>query len=134
MPEDTLENEINAAHSKHRWLGSIEVSTQAIITVTGRSVSAIAGIVGVATRKLRYGAAELLPPERYNQGIDVQFSGDQMTVEVHVIVEHGMKIANLAYQAMDAVHHDLEEMLGVPVVRVYVIVQGLRTPSSQLAS
>ncbi|HEY7347518.1 MAG TPA: Asp23/Gls24 family envelope stress response protein [Ktedonobacterales bacterium] len=106
--------------------GKIEVSPQAIGTIAGRAVSECYGVVGIAGKRLRNGAAELLPAERYHQGIEVQFSNEQIIIDLYVVLEYGLRISEIAHNIMGNVKFAVEKMLGVPVVQVNVNVQGLR--------
>lgn len=106
--------------------GSIEVAPQAIATIAGRAVLESPGIVGIAGRHLRFGGAEMLPPEHFGQGIDVRFIGERIAIDLHVVVEYGLRIADVAHEAMVRVKIAVEQMLGLPVVQVNIIVQGLR--------
>lgn len=106
--------------------GKIEVSPQAIGTIAGRAVSECYGVVGIAAKRLHNGMAELLPAERYHQGIEVQFSNDQIIIDLYVVLEYGLRISEIAHNVMGNVKFAVEKMLGVPVVQVNVNVQGLR--------
>ena len=106
--------------------GKIEVSPQAIGTIAGRAVTECYGVVGIAAKRLRNGAAELLPAERYHQGVEVQFSNDQIIIDLFVVLEYGLRISEIAHNIMSNVKFAVEKMLGMPVVQVNVNVQGLR--------
>jgi uncharacterized alkaline shock family protein YloU len=106
--------------------GKIEVSPQAISTIAGRAVSECYGVVGIAGKRLRGGMAELLPEERYQQGIEVQFNNEQIIIDLYVVLEYGLRISEVAHNIMGSVKFAVEKMLGVPVVQVNVNVQGLR--------
>ncbi len=106
--------------------GTIEVAPKAIATMAGRAALAIPGVVGIAGRTLRFGGAELLPPERFSNGIIVRFAEDRITIQMYLIIEHGQRITDVAHQAMVAAKAAVEQMLGLPVVRVNITVQGLR--------
>lgn len=112
--------------------GKIEVSPQAIGTIAGRVVVECYGVVGIAGKRLRNGAAELLPAERYHQGIEVQFSNDQIIIDLYVVLEYGLRISEIAHNIMSSVKFAVEKMLGVPVVQVNVNVQGLRVSASDV--
>ena len=118
------ENEQAAGERQRR--GKIEVSPQAIGTIAGRAVSECYGVVGIAGKRLRNGAAELLPADRYHQGIEVQFSNEQIIIDLYVVLEYGLRISDIAHNIMGSVKFAVEKMLGVPVVQVNVNVQGLR--------
>lgn len=68
----------------------------------------------------------MLPPEHFGQGIDVRFIGERIAIDLHVVVEYGLRIADVAHEAMVRVKIAVEQMLGLPVVQVNIIVQGLR--------
>jgi uncharacterized alkaline shock family protein YloU len=118
------ETEQTAGQRQRR--GKIEVSPQAIGTIAGRAVSECYGVVGIAGKRLRNGAAELLPADRYHQGIEVQFSNEQIIIDLYVVLEYGLRISEIAHNIMGSVKFAVEKMLGVPVVQVNVNVQGLR--------
>jgi uncharacterized alkaline shock family protein YloU len=118
------ETEQTASSSQRR--GKIEVSPQAISTIAGRAVSECYGVVGIAGKRLHHGAAELVPAERYHQGIEVQFHHDQIIIDLYVVLEYGLRISEIAHNVMSSVKFAVEKMLGVPVVQVNVNVQGLR--------
>jgi uncharacterized alkaline shock family protein YloU len=113
-----------APHSQRR--GMIEVSPQAIATVAGRAVTETYGVVGIAGKHLRFGAAEILPPERYAHGIEVRIVGERIAIDLYLIVEYGLRISEVAHNAMLNVKFAVERVLDLPVVQVNVIVQGLR--------
>jgi uncharacterized alkaline shock family protein YloU len=118
------------ARIEHR--GAIEVSPQAIATVAGRAVAQCYGVVGIAGKHLRFGAAELLPPERYGHGIDVRFAGERITIDLYVIMEYGLRLSEVAHSAMASVKFAIEQVLGLPVVQINVIIQGLRVSDPAL--
>jgi uncharacterized alkaline shock family protein YloU len=118
------ETEQTAEQRHHR--GKIEVSPQAIGTIAGRAVSECYGVVGIAGKRLHNGTAELLPAERYYQGIEVLFSNEQIIIDLYVVLEYGLRISEIAHNIMGNVKFAVEKMLGVPVVQVNVNVQGLR--------
>jgi uncharacterized alkaline shock family protein YloU len=111
--------------------GKIEVSPQAIGTIAGRAVTECYGVVGIASKRLHSGAATLLPPERYHQGVEVQFSDEQIVIDLYVVLEYGLRISEIAHNIMSSVKFAVEKMLGMPVVQVNVNVQGLRVSASE---
>lgn len=112
--------------------GTIEVSPQAIATVAGRVVSECYGVVGIAGKRLRFGAAELLPPEQFAQGVEVRFVGDRIAIDLYLVMEYGLRLSEVAHNAMESVKYAVELVLGLPVVQVNVIVQGLRVSDPTL--
>jgi uncharacterized alkaline shock family protein YloU len=105
--------------------GKIEVLPNAIHSITVQATCSCYGVLGMALPRLRNGQAVLLPPEQSNQGVRVTLVDDQLTIDVYVVLEYGLRISEIAHNIMNRVKFSLEKMLGTPVVQVNVNVQGL---------
>ena len=108
--------------------GRIEIAPQAIATLAGQAVLQCYGVVGMASRNLIDGIADLLQPDRWGRGVDVRVRDGQISVDLYVIVQYGTRISEVAHGVMHGVQYALEQALGVPVTEVNVHVQGLRMP------
>src|SRR5579872_144528 len=95
------------------WQGKIEVSPRAIATVAGRAVAECYGVVGIAARRARFGVVE------------VRFTADHIAIEVYVVLEHGLRITEIAHNIMQNVKFAVERTLGLRVVRINVNVLAL---------
>ncbi|HEV8193780.1 MAG TPA: Asp23/Gls24 family envelope stress response protein [Ktedonobacterales bacterium] len=114
-----------------RRAGKIEVSSRAIATIAGRAVSQCYGVVGVAAKHPRLSMVETLSPEHYGRGVDVHFVHDHVTIDLYVVLEHGLRISEIAHNIMQSVKFAVERSLGLRVVRVNVNVQALRVSKDQ---
>ena len=54
-----------------KYPGRIEISPHAIATIAGEAVLRCYGVVGVASKNLIGGIADLLQPDRWGRGVDV---------------------------------------------------------------
>ena len=111
--------------------GKIEVAPHAIATLAGRAVAQCYGVVGVAAPRTRFGKVELLAPERYSHGVVVRFGDDHITIDVHVVLEHGLRITEVARSIMETVKFAVERPLGLRVVQVNVNVLALRVDGGE---
>ena len=107
-------------------LGKIEVSAHAIAALAGHAVIQCYGVVGITTRRPRFGVLPLLLPEQYSRGIEVRFINDHIAIDVYVVLEHGLRISEIAHNLIKDVKYEVEQALGLPVVEVNVTVQALR--------
>lgn len=106
--------------------GKIEVLPNAIHTIVVQATCSCYGVLGIALPRLRHGQAVLLPPEQSNQGVRVTILNDQqLTIDVYVALEYGLRISEIAHNIMNRVKFSLEKMLSTPVSQVNVNVQGL---------
>jgi uncharacterized alkaline shock family protein YloU len=106
--------------------GRIEISPRAIATVAGDAVLRCYGVVGVASKNLIGGLADLLQPDRWGRGVDVRMREGAVVLDLYVIVQYGTRISEVAHGVMNNVKYTLEQVLGIPVAEVNVHVQGLR--------
>jgi uncharacterized alkaline shock family protein YloU len=105
--------------------GKIEVLPNAIRSIAVQATCGCYGVLGIALPRLRHGQAVLLSPERSNEGVRITILDDQLTVDVYVALEYGLRISEVAHNIMDRVKFSLEKMLGIPVTAVNINVQGL---------
>ena len=111
--------------SEERSLGRIEVAPAAIASIVNHAVRQCYGVVGMANKNLADGIASLLSKESC-QGIEVKIAGDEIVIDVYVVVEYGMRISAVANSVKNTVSFHVEQALGIPVDAVNVYVQGLR--------
>lgn len=108
-----------------RPLGKIEVLPTAVHSIVVQATCECYGVLGIASPRLRNGQAVILAPERLNQGVRVSILNDQLTIDVYVALEYGLRITAIAHSIMSNIKYSIEKMLGVPVTQVNVNVQGL---------
>ena len=106
--------------------GRVEVTPQAVATLTSRAIEQSYGVVGLASRTSRPGLAELLRRDEQHKGVQVTFTDDRIVIDLFVILEYGTRISEVAYNLMSSVKFAVESALEMPVVEVNVNVQGIR--------
>lgn len=106
-------------------LGRIEVSPTAIASIASQALSSTYGVVGVAPKTLANIVAHVFQRDA-RHGVDVRVQDDQITIDVHVIVEYGTRIASVANSIIKHVKFDVERALSLPVAQVNVHVESLR--------
>jgi uncharacterized alkaline shock family protein YloU len=104
-------------------LGQIEVSPTAIASLASRAVLESYGVVGMSSKSLGSGLAELVRRDSHKRGIEVRL------IDLYVIIEYGTRISAVTYNIMSNVKFGVEKSLGVPVAEVNVHVRGLRVSS-----
>ncbi|MAT98528.1 MAG: Asp23/Gls24 family envelope stress response protein [Anaerolineaceae bacterium] len=111
-------------------LGVIDISTTAVTTIANQAVNQCYGVVGMANKNLANGIANLLSRDS-KKGIDVRIEKDEISVDVYVIVEYGVRIRAVAESIQHTVKFHVEKALGMTVSEVNVFVQGLRMGKDQ---
>lgn len=109
--------------------GRVIVSARAIGSVAYRAALGCYGIVELVPQSLRSRVSRRLghaPPPDARDGIAVQIDGGRITVTLHVVVEYGLPIAEVAHNAIRTVFFAVERAFGVRPEAVNVQVHGLR--------
>jgi uncharacterized alkaline shock family protein YloU len=114
--------------TEEKRLGRIEISPHAIAIIAGDAVLKCYGVVGMASKNLMGGIADLLQPDRWQRGVDVRVRDGKVAVDLYVIIQYGTRISEVAHGVMNGVKYALEQSLGVPIAEVNVHVQGLHIP------
>ncbi|MGE5592537.1 MAG: Asp23/Gls24 family envelope stress response protein [Betaproteobacteria bacterium] len=107
-------------------LGQITISDEVIALIAGMAATECYGLVGMASRNIQDGIAELLGMENLSRGVEVKLDGDEVVIELYIIVEYGTKITEVAQNVMDKVRYVVESMTGLKVAQVNITVQGVR--------
>jgi uncharacterized alkaline shock family protein YloU len=111
-------------------LGKIDISTATIATIANQAVNQCYGVVGMSSKSLVNGIAQLLSRDN-RRGVDVIVGGDKIVIDVYVIVEYGIPIRVVAESIQHTVKFHVEKALGLPVEAINVYVQGLRLSNNQ---
>lgn len=111
-------------------LGRLALSDEAIATIAGAAATECYGVVGMAGRKMTDGISELLGKENLSKGVSVSIDGDDVYVDLLIVVGYGVRISEVARMVVDKVRYTLENATGLNVKKVTVNVQGVRVQGS----
>ncbi len=106
--------------------GIIEVTDQVIGLIAGSVATRCYGVVGMTVKGKRDGIVNLLRKENMAKGVRVTQKDNVVSLELHIMVEHGVNIAAIADNIISTVSYMVEEMTGVVLEKVLVCVDGIR--------
>jgi uncharacterized alkaline shock family protein YloU len=106
-------------------LGGIHISPNAVATIAYHAVLESYGVVGLAPRNIADGIVKSITREP-SRGVSVTYNGEDIDIEVHVIVEYGTRINSVAESVANTVRYHVEKALGLKVNNINVHVAGLR--------
>lgn len=112
-------------------LGRIALSEEVIATIAGVAATECYGIVGMASRKLKDGIAELLGRESLSRGVEVTIDGDRVLINLYIIVGYGTRISEVARNTCDQVKYTVESTTGLEVTKVNIFVQGVKVGNAR---
>lgn len=106
--------------------GRVEIAENAIATTIQEAVLSCYGVVDLGLHSLGSAISRRLRISSGPQGIDVINNDGRLQIEVSIVVEYGTPIFTVAQNVMQTVKFQVENLLGMPVDRVNVNVDGLR--------
>jgi len=106
-------------------LGGIHISPNAVATIAYHAVLESYGVVGLAPKNIADGIVKSITREP-SRGVTVQYNGEDIDIEIHVVVEYGTRIASVAESVANTVRFHVEKALGLRVNHIDVHVAGLR--------
>ncbi|NLV76379.1 MAG: Asp23/Gls24 family envelope stress response protein [Tissierellia bacterium] len=113
------------ANTKNEY-GYINIEDNVIATIAGLSAMESYGIVGMASKSATDGFFQLLRWENLAKGVKVYTRDDEVEIDLHVILQYGMKISVVAQNIIEKVKFNVENLTGLKVTKVNVFVQGIR--------
>src|SRR5699024_4075341 len=107
--------------------GQITLNNEVIATVVGAAVSDNYGVVGMVSKNvIRDNITEILKKDNYAKGVVISLQGNDVAVDVYILVTYGTKISVICQNIQQAVKYNVEQLLGFETSYVNVHVQGVK--------
>ena len=102
--------------------GRIAITPAAVAQIVGAAAAESYGVVALAGR----GRLSRLVPWGIKKGVDVHLRDGGLVVELRVVVEHGLRLAEVAETVRSRVQYELERMVNLPIASLEVHIDGVR--------
>ena len=106
--------------------GTISIENEVIARIAGLTAVDCYGIVGMAAKNMKDGLDQLLKRESLTKGIRINVNEEQISIDLHIIVEYGTNITAIAENIISTVKYKVETVCGIAVEQVNVFVEGVR--------
>ena len=106
-------------------LGGIHISPNAVAAIAYHAVLESYGVVGLAPKNIADGIVKSITREP-SRGITVDYNGEDIDIDVNIIVEYGTRINSVAESVKNTIRFHVEKALGLRVNSINVHVAGLR--------
>ena len=103
--------------------GRIAVSNDAIVQIVGQAAAESYGVVALAGRS-RWSR---IFPWGVKKGVDVERRENGLVIELRVVVEHGLKLAEVATAVRSRVLYEVDRMVGIPIAELEVHIEAVRS-------
>lgn len=104
--------------------GTVKISDDVVSIISGIAATEVKGVAGMSGG-IAGGIAELLGRKNQSKGVKVTIGEKEVNIDLHVIMEYGVKIPDVAWEIQEKVKKAVETMTGLKVVEVNIHVQGV---------
>jgi uncharacterized alkaline shock family protein YloU len=108
-------------------LGAIQIHNNVIAIIARLTALKVPGVVEMSG-SIVDGIAGMIGKKTLDRGIRVDLDDNTVTVELHVVLEYGVRIPQVAWQIQNEVRQAVGQMTGKNVRAVNVVVQSVRLP------
>lgn len=108
--------------------GTIKIADEVVAIIAGMAAAEIKGVAGMSGGIVG-GIAEFVGKKNPSKGVKVEVGEKEAAIDLHVIVEFGVRIPEVAHDIQQNVKKAIESMTGLSVVEVNVHIQGVALPS-----
>lgn len=124
------QQELNGDHLENDTeLGSVQIHNNVIATIARLAAVKVPG-VSEMSGGIVDDLAGMIRKKTGDRGIHVELEDTGVVIEIHVILEYGVRIPNVAWQLQTEVRQAVEQMTGKHVKAVQVVVQGVKLPAA----
>lgn len=106
-------------------LGKVKIHHEAISTIASQVITTIPGVVKMSGSIVE-NIAERLGKKNPDKGIKTEIMGEEVRIDVSVILNYGTKIPEIAWQIQKNVRKHIEELTGLHVTSVNVNIEGVQ--------
>jgi uncharacterized alkaline shock family protein YloU len=116
---------VEAGHVLSSPLGRITISSAAVARIVGETARECYGVVGMSGR----GPVGKWLPDRPTRGIEIGRADDGVTIDLHVVVEYGLNLAEVASTVRNRVGYEVSRLTGLHVHAIEVHIDDVRRSS-----
>jgi uncharacterized alkaline shock family protein YloU len=113
---------VEAAEALSSELGKITIANEAVAQIVARTAAESYGVVAMAPRA----PLGKLLPERPTRGIAVKGTPEGLRIDLHVVVEYGLNLAEVGATVRSRVAYEVARLTGLTVAALEVHIEDVR--------
>lgn len=107
--------------------GQITVAEEVIATSAGFAAMECEGLASMASRRQVVDRlTEAFGRDNPGRGVEVRLNGEELTIDLFIIVDYGVNIYETAQIVRQKVHYLLSDTVGVDATSINIFVQGVK--------
>lgn len=131
MEENNNKEELNEVLESETAENTIKISDDVVSIIAGKAVSEVEGVSSMAGG-FAGGITEVLSGKKnLSKGIKADVAGNNVKIDVNIIVNYGVRIPDVAFDIQNKVKQTVENMTGLKVNEVNVHVQGVNVEKTK---
>lgn len=120
-----MSHKIEDGHYETKF-GEIFISPKVIAKTAGLAACESFGVVGMAAVNIADGLTTLLKGEELTKGVVVEIVNNEIVINLHIIVAFSVNIKACADNVIENVKYKVEELTGLSVKEINILVEGVR--------
>lgn len=112
-------------------MGIVNIDEQVIKTIASNAAMESYGIVGLVNATATESLFDLLMKENLSKGVILKVEDNKINIDLHVILEYGVKISVVSKNIIDTIKFNVEESTGITVEKINIIVRDIRLQNQE---
>lgn len=104
--------------------GAVKIADEVVAVIAGIAAGEVEGVAGMAGGIVG-SVSEMLGKKNLARGVRVDVGERQVSVDLYVIIDYGVRIPDVAAKVQENVKQAIESMTGLEVVAANIHVQGV---------
>lgn len=125
-----MEDRIAEGAETASTIGTVRIASDVVATIAGMAAANIAGIAGMSGG-VAGGIAQMLGSKSLTKGVKVELDEQSAVIDLFVIIEYGISIADVARKVQESVKNTVESMTSLVCTAVNIHVQGITFPQAE---
>ena len=112
---------------------TVKIADDVVQMIAGVAAGEVDGVYGMGN-SIASGIAELLGGRKnVSRGVKADIRGNEVTIDVHVIVRYGARIPDVAWNIQERVKDAVETMTGLSVLKVNIHIDGINVEKEAIS-
>lgn len=111
-------------------VGSVKIAPEVVSIIASIAATEVRGVAGMSGG-LTDDIAEKFGMKSSNKGIKVQLGENEVSIDLFLVVEYGVRIPEVAWEVQQNVKKAVETMTGLKVVEANIHIQGINIAREQ---
>lgn len=105
-------------------VGNIRIADEVIATLAGIATTEVEGVVGMSGT-IAGEIAEILGKKNLAKGVKIERNGDLISIDLHLIVNYGVRIPEVAWEVQEKVKKTIESITGLEIEKINIYIESV---------